>query len=212
MRSPDPGHCKAVASSEGTERPACGKRAKTTVDTSQAEQAGFTEADTNQAIGSRENLLRALEELRVAQLGHQEMLDYLSPPETEVDRMLQELASRTPVLPVEQCRKLASEMSTTIFEDWTTLKFFAIYFEVIVQKRWRKMSLVRRRELLLEVWPGMSAKHRPDLDRWMSLGSVGQDPDLLQAETGAYNQAALWPYGPTSTSKTCSYRTPCLSS
>jgi hypothetical protein len=49
-----------------------------------------------------------------------------------------------------------------IFDDWEKLGAFFANNETTIARRWKKKSVDKRKKILLEAWPEISLKHRPD--------------------------------------------------
>jgi hypothetical protein len=58
----------------------------------------------------------------------------------------------------------ALEYAEMIMGDWHDLVKVAHHFEARIRQCWIKMSVFRRKKLLLKIWPGMPLHHRPDID------------------------------------------------
>lgn len=56
----------------------------------------------------------------------------------------------------------ARSLAQSIYTNCHTLRNIVDRYESKLQKRWFKMSKLKRREILLSVWPGMAVDHRPD--------------------------------------------------
>ncbi|KJX98800.1 hypothetical protein TI39_contig391g00009 [Zymoseptoria brevis] len=67
-------------------------------------------------------------------------------------------------LTAAELRTEAREKSVAIFKDYQTLQAVLDRHEGTIQKRWMKKTKAQRVKILLAAWPGMTAKHRPDVD------------------------------------------------
>jgi hypothetical protein len=111
-----------------------------------------------------------------------EHANYLISAETSVDRMLQRSATQVPLtamMTIEDCHERSKKLTTAIFSFSATIYAATEKMGGLIQQRWHKMSKAQRRELLLTAWPGMSTRHRPDMD-----------PDITKLTF----QAQVWPY------------------
>jgi hypothetical protein len=57
-----------------------------------------------------------------------------------------------------------------LFNAREVLKYTVVRYEDLIRSRWMKKSRAQRRQILLEAWPDIAPKHRPDLYRY--LGSA----------------------------------------
>ena len=65
---------------------------------------------------------------------------------------------------VRHLQRQAKETSARIFTQYHCLHEILSRHEETIQRRWAKKKRQQRQQLLLRLWPGMSAKHRPDVD------------------------------------------------
>src|SRR5436305_3643001 len=64
----------------------------------------------------------------------------------------------------ETIARESHDRSTKLFSDWTTLKTILERHEELLRKRWIKSKTQeQRRKLLLEAWPNLLTRHRPEL-------------------------------------------------
>lgn len=108
----------------------------------------------------------------------------------------------------EELPALRSDIRQTavrIFDNWGTLQSIVTRHEATIQKRWTNKSKVKRRELLLTIWPNMTKDHRPDLaleEKWYrKMNSTGHANKLLQGSPkqrelyeGSQREALLMPH------------------
>jgi hypothetical protein len=95
-----------------------------------------------------------------------------------------------PPLPtVNEVEAAAFKRSTNIFKSWNRLHDLLLQHEDTLRKRWVKKSVIQRKQVLLEAWPGMATKHRPDFQ------ALGKDTinRLLQSKS-KYRKEFLYPY------------------
>lgn len=83
----------------------------------------------------------------------------------------------------------AHDHSTKIFSEWTTLNKILERHEELLRKRWKKKTQEQRRKLLLEAWPNMPAKHRPDLQALINKPETPQQ----RHDATRYKDAYFWP-------------------
>lgn len=67
-----------------------------------------------------------------------------------------------PKISRSQLEAEARPLAQRIYENWKLLKSIVERHEATVQGRWLKKSKVKRRAILLRLWPGMPVDHRPD--------------------------------------------------
>lgn len=86
-----------------------------------------------------------------------------------------------------------------IFDNWRALKAIVQRHEATIQKRWMKKTKMKRRELLLTMWPNMARDHRPDI--WLDKKACSPEEmkkrqRLLQVQKyeGSQREALLMPY------------------
>jgi hypothetical protein len=110
-----------------------------------------------------------------------------------LDHIMTQNASTVPsadIFTIQQCREFSGQQSAHILESWNSLHMILACHEELIRKRWMRMSRNQREELLLTAWPGMSSRHRPDMD-WDAASKH------LLRETGTQTRAisaAAWPY------------------
>ncbi|POS76705.1 hypothetical protein DHEL01_v204907 [Diaporthe helianthi] len=100
---------------------------------------------------------------------------------------------------------LRSEIKQTtarIYDNWGLLEHIVQRHEALIQKRWSKKSIAKRRELLLAAWPNMARDRRPDIaltNRATALAAKLLQQGwkkLLQLKQyeGSQREALLMPY------------------
>ncbi|KAL4863409.1 hypothetical protein BDV12DRAFT_177532 [Aspergillus spectabilis] len=77
----------------------------------------------------------------------------------------------------------AQSRSGALFRDWLALNEFLKRHEATIQKRWVKKTRQQRLSILLDAWPDMPAKHRPDFDAFRKNKKGPQHEGLYK-----------WPY------------------
>ncbi|OTA64664.1 hypothetical protein K449DRAFT_459083 [Hypoxylon sp. EC38] len=87
---------------------------------------------------------------------------------------------------------MALRRAANIIEKWDHLFHIVGQHEEIIKKRWSNKSKPKRKALLLEAWPNMSAMHCPDVARWMSK-SPGPTP-IPEGRHDKFLEPFLWPY------------------
>ncbi|KAL9023137.1 MAG: hypothetical protein Q9180_008374, partial [Flavoplaca navasiana] len=58
----------------------------------------------------------------------------------------------------------AQIMVDDIYENWAKLRVVTQMYGRVLAKRWTKRIVPKRQKILLEAWPGMNPKHRPDFE------------------------------------------------
>lgn len=69
-------------------------------------------------------------------------------------------------IPLEELPRLRADIRQTaeqIFDNWRNLQSILLRHEATIQRRWTNKPKIKRRELLLTIWPNMARDHRPDL-------------------------------------------------
>lgn len=79
-------------------------------------------------------------------------------------------------------------MASRIFSDWSLLRDVLDRHQATINKRWAKKTAKQRVELLLTIWPKMSAVHRPDFD-----ALARETPEQRHGGT-KFRDAYLWPF------------------
>jgi len=105
-------------------------------------------------------------------LHYDEQIKHMSSHETGVDRFMKQTAHAIPptaVPGITECRKQSNELRSDIFSSFEALKTMLAYHEDLIRRRWMKKSRAQKKEILLIAWPGMSARHRPDMDEKVYL-------------------------------------------
>lgn len=87
----------------------------------------------------------------------------------------------------DEAAREAKTRSSNLLESQRTLKSIVGRYESSLQEKWLGMPLERRKEILLEAWPGMAPIHSPDL--WALRR---ESPEQRQAGT-ACKDAYMWP-------------------
>jgi hypothetical protein len=148
-------------------------------------QAVFGEMEPAQVANHKNLSLDDVQKLFAKALSdddYGEHVNYMISAETSVDRMLQCSATQVPLtamMSIEECRERSKKLTTAIFSFSATIYAATEQTGGLIKQRWHKMSKAQRRELLLTAWPGMSTRHRPDMD-----------PDITKIDF----QAQVWPY------------------
>jgi len=65
---------------------------------------------------------------------------------------------------ISQMKKEALRLSKDIFGSFHHLGLILDRHQDMLQKRWLKKTVAKKKELLTEAWPGIPAMHRPDFD------------------------------------------------
>jgi hypothetical protein len=86
---------------------------------------------------------------------------------------------------LELLSQTAANVSQNIFTAWRRLNAIVERHEAIIRNRWKKKSVVKRRELLCSVLPDIPHMHRPDVD-WSQ--SRYDEPTQPTSST------VMWPY------------------
>lgn len=63
---------------------------------------------------------------------------------------------------IDEFKKQAPILVDQIFEHWEKLQIIFQKHEQTIERRWKKKTVQKRQQLLLEAWPEISLKHRPD--------------------------------------------------
>jgi hypothetical protein len=175
------------------------KRFRVMEELSPGEMEALYNRATSQGAGNvlsslQANKLGSLpEEVQSRMVEYDEHIKYLFLEETAVDRLMKHQASQVPlehIRSAQECGELAKALTAELFRSWTTLWFLVLSNEAIIRKRWLKKSRAHKQELLLEAWPNMSARHRPDLERYLS----GRDSTLAKAQGSANFDEYMWPH------------------
>lgn len=82
----------------------------------------------------------------------------------------------------------AKDLSVRIFKHWPHLNQILVHFELIIRKRWMQQLRDQRKAILLEAWPNMSKKHRPDFDAYR------REPAEHREAGSHFKEAYTWPY------------------
>ncbi|KAI9663741.1 MAG: hypothetical protein M1821_007231 [Bathelium mastoideum] len=85
-----------------------------------------------------------------------------------------------------EVRSKSQTFSSAIFESWSTLEAIIERHEATIRRRWLKKTREQRKKILLAVWPGMAAVHRPDIDAFKKKKNT-----VSQVKT---REAYMWPY------------------
>lgn len=80
----------------------------------------------------------------------------------------------------DEVRWDAQHLATQLYKDYESLGKIAERHEETIRTRWSKKSVPQKKKLLLEAWPNMSTRHRPDVEAWR--------------QRAASREAYLWPY------------------
>ncbi len=65
-------------------------------------------------------------------------------------------------------RKKAPRLVSGIFDDWEKLKYVSHAYSNVLQRRWAKKTVDKRRKILLDAWPSLSPEHRPEYHALMN--------------------------------------------
>ena len=73
---------------------------------------------------------------------------------------------------LQEVQDQVTVMVDSIFSDWVKLKGVMEVYAGVVQRRWSKKAANKREAILLEAWPEMPPRHRPDFEafRWQHKG------------------------------------------
>lgn len=126
-------------------------------------------------------------------LHYDEQIKHMSSHETDVNRFMKQTADEIPptaVPGITECRRQSNELRSDIFSSFEALKTMLAYHKDLTKKRWIKKSRAQKGEILLIAWPGMSARHRPDMDENVYL----QDNTTAIANPEEVFAPAAWPY------------------
>ncbi|KAF2653027.1 hypothetical protein K491DRAFT_24362 [Lophiostoma macrostomum CBS 122681] len=63
----------------------------------------------------------------------------------------------------------------SLFKLRAILEYIVVRFEDVIRSRWMKKSATQRKQILLEAWPGIAPKHRPDLYRYLGSNHYQQN-------------------------------------
>ncbi|TEY70093.1 hypothetical protein BOTCAL_0111g00110 [Botryotinia calthae] len=88
----------------------------------------------------------------------------------------------------EKVRQEAKERATEVLSHYNRLRQILERHEDVIRRRWRNKSKADRSNIILKVWPGLSATHRPDFK-----ALFGEESQLKTKGT-KYREAYLWPY------------------
>ncbi|KAK6595870.1 hypothetical protein H4I96_10189 [Botrytis cinerea] len=88
----------------------------------------------------------------------------------------------------EKVRQEATERSTEVLSHYNRLRQILERHEALIRKRWRKKSKAGRSRLILKVWPGLSATHRPEFN------ALFKESSQPKTKGTKYREAYLWPY------------------
>lgn len=80
----------------------------------------------------------------------------------------------------DEVRRDAQHLATQLYKDYESLGKIVERHEETIRTRWSKKSVPQKKKLLLEAWPNMSTRHRPDVEAWR--------------QRAASREAYLWPY------------------
>lgn len=123
------------------------------------------------------------EQLSHRRLQQDEHYNYKYPTKTSMDRV-QELVTELSLVDVPSiafCRQFSKSLSAEIHEDWSALNIILTHHENLIRARWSKASRTQKVAMLKAVWPQISTRHRPDMER-------GSATDEATVNT------AKWPY------------------
>lgn len=82
---------------------------------------------------------------------------------------------------LNETKKRASQTVIDLSNSWVRLRSILNKYQTTLHHRWMNRNVTKRKKLLLEAWPGMSAQHRPDFHALMNdlSGPRQQDAYLL---------------------------------
>ena len=82
---------------------------------------------------------------------------------------------------LQEVQTQVTAMVDSIFSDWEKLKSIMDVYCGVVQRRWSKKSANKREAILLESWPKMCPRHRPDFEafRFQHRGPEYRDSWLM---------------------------------
>lgn len=92
------------------------------------------------------------------------------------------------VMTREDAIKQAKSRSATIFNSFSTLQSILERFEDLVRRRWSKKTRAQRKALLLEAWPNMPEKHRPDIQAYR------HEDEMRRKSNTDFRDAYMWPH------------------
>ena len=92
------------------------------------------------------------------------------------------------VITREDAIKQAKSRSATIFNSFSTLQSILERFEDLVRRRWSKKTRAQRKALLLEAWPNMPEKHRPDIQAYR------HEDEMRRKSNTDFRDAYMWPH------------------
>ncbi|TGO53824.1 hypothetical protein BCON_0117g00170 [Botryotinia convoluta] len=88
----------------------------------------------------------------------------------------------------KEAQQEAKERSIEVLSQWNRLRQILERHEDLIRKRWMKRSKVSRSRIILQIWPGLPATHRPDLQ------SLIAERYKLKKEDTKFRDAYLWPH------------------
>ncbi|KAF2469970.1 uncharacterized protein BDR25DRAFT_325730 [Lindgomyces ingoldianus] len=89
---------------------------------------------------------------------------------------------------LEEVRQKARSFSEKLLKDWQTLNAIIERHKEVIRKRWISKSKGKREQILLDAWPNMSTKHRPDVESYL------QGNPARHSMTTKFQEAYMWPY------------------
>ncbi|OCK75654.1 hypothetical protein K432DRAFT_308042 [Lepidopterella palustris CBS 459.81] len=110
---------------------------------------------------------------------------FADPDKTRLTKALGLVNAKCPTR--EEVEKAAKELSEKVFQHWNALKNILDRYEAVIRKRWIKKSQEQRKIILLEAWPDMSAKHRPEFH------ALRRETDDQRKAGTRFREAYLWP-------------------
>ncbi|KAF2877920.1 hypothetical protein BDV95DRAFT_600614 [Massariosphaeria phaeospora] len=96
-----------------------------------------------------------------------------------LDAVLQNLwaADASTPFPEHEITALASPLAEKVLGHFDRLRAIVERHEALICRRWTKKSKIKRRQLLLVVWPGMPTMHRPDIELWSPFQPISHIND-----------------------------------
>ncbi|KAK7028686.1 hypothetical protein R3P38DRAFT_2937837 [Favolaschia claudopus] len=67
------------------------------------------------------------------------------------------------ILQPAEARQKADPLRRELFDSWYRLKSIVLAHEEAIQKRWKKRTGIKRKQLLQEVSPSLPAEHAPEI-------------------------------------------------
>lgn len=94
------------------------------------------------------------------------------------ERLHQNLVSNPEIVgKLNETKKRAGQTVTGLSKSWARLRSIVNRYQTLLEHRWMNRNVTKRKKLLLEAWPGMSAQHRPDFHALMNNLSASEQRD-----------------------------------